>query len=104
VGHIVSLEVSLELILGDSRDIGVGIAGSLPPVSCSSKQLVSLKEPFHGRNTGLSPASSRLTSASLLHPWDPWPERRCWGGYSEICPAQTEVVVVPAAAIVAAAS
>jgi hypothetical protein len=55
---MVSLEVTLELILGDSLNIGVGIAVSLLLVSCSSKQLVLLKEPFLDRNTGLSPASS----------------------------------------------
>jgi hypothetical protein len=36
----VSPEVSLELIPGDSLDVGVGVAVSLPLVYCSSKQLV----------------------------------------------------------------
>jgi hypothetical protein len=36
-GHVVSSKTSLELILGDSPDVGVGLAVSLPPVCCGSK-------------------------------------------------------------------
>jgi hypothetical protein len=37
MGHIVSPEVSLELIPGDSIDIGVGVAVSLLPICHGSK-------------------------------------------------------------------
>jgi hypothetical protein len=40
VGHVVSPEVSFELIPGDGLNIGVGVAVSLPPVCYGSKQLV----------------------------------------------------------------
>jgi hypothetical protein len=40
MGHVVSPKVSLELIPGDSLDTGVSVIVSLPPVSCSTKQLV----------------------------------------------------------------
>jgi hypothetical protein len=66
--------------------------------SLCSIQIVgaSQREPSHGQNTGLSLASSRLTSASPLHPWDPWPERALgrvlknlpsldWGGGGGAC-------------------
>jgi hypothetical protein len=43
-GHIVSSETSLELILGDSLDVGVGVAISLPPVYSGSKYLVRREE------------------------------------------------------------
>jgi hypothetical protein len=36
----VSPEASLELILGEGLDIGMGVAISLPPSCCGSKQLV----------------------------------------------------------------
>jgi hypothetical protein len=39
-GHAVGPEVSLELILGDSLYVVVDVSVSLPPVYCSSKQLV----------------------------------------------------------------
>jgi hypothetical protein len=39
-GHVVSSEMSLELILGDSFDIEVGVAVSLTQVCYGSKQLV----------------------------------------------------------------
>jgi hypothetical protein len=40
VGHVVSSETSLELILVDSLGMEVGVAISLPLVFCGSKQLV----------------------------------------------------------------
>jgi hypothetical protein len=40
VGHVVSPEASLELVLGDSFDIGVSVEVSLPPVSYGPVQLV----------------------------------------------------------------
>jgi hypothetical protein len=40
VGHVVSSEMSLELIPVDSLGIEVGVAISLPLVFCGSKQLV----------------------------------------------------------------
>jgi hypothetical protein len=39
-GHIVSSEMSLGLILGDSLDIALALVVSLSPVYCGSKQLV----------------------------------------------------------------
>jgi hypothetical protein len=48
-------------------------------------------------NTELSLASSQLTLASPLHPWDPWPKRRCRGRSLKILPAYNVVVVVPVA-------
>jgi hypothetical protein len=36
-GHVVSSEMSLELIPGDSLNIGVGVAVSLPSICCDSK-------------------------------------------------------------------
>jgi hypothetical protein len=36
-GHVVNPEVSLEVIAGDSFDIGVSVVVSLPPVSCGPK-------------------------------------------------------------------
>jgi hypothetical protein len=44
VGHIVCSEMSLELVPGDSLDVGVGVAVSLPPICCSSKSLVCHEE------------------------------------------------------------
>jgi hypothetical protein len=35
--HVVSSEMSVELILGDSLNIGVGVTVSLPPVCYGSK-------------------------------------------------------------------
>jgi hypothetical protein len=32
MGHVVSSETSLKLILGDGLDVGVGVAVGLPPV------------------------------------------------------------------------
>jgi hypothetical protein len=43
-GHVVSLEMSLELIAANSIDIEMGVAVSLPPVCCDSKRLVCCKE------------------------------------------------------------
>jgi hypothetical protein len=44
VGYVVSSEVSLELIPCDSLDVGVGVAVSLPPIRCGSKELVRHKK------------------------------------------------------------
>jgi hypothetical protein len=40
VGYVVSSETSLELILGDSLNIGVGVVVGLPPVCCGPEQLL----------------------------------------------------------------
>jgi hypothetical protein len=37
VGHVVSSEMGLELILDDSLDVGVGVVVILPPVCYGSK-------------------------------------------------------------------
>jgi hypothetical protein len=44
VGHIMTLEASFELIPGDGLNIDVGVAVSLLPVCCGSKQLVRRKK------------------------------------------------------------
>jgi hypothetical protein len=46
MGHVVSPEASLELIPGDSLDVGVGVAVSLPLVYCGFEQLVCHEKNF----------------------------------------------------------
>jgi hypothetical protein len=43
-GHVVTYETSLELILGDSLDVGVRVAISIPPICCGSKYVVRREE------------------------------------------------------------
>jgi hypothetical protein len=43
VGHVVSPEMSLELISANSIGVEVGVAVSLPLVCCRTKQLVHCK-------------------------------------------------------------
>jgi hypothetical protein len=45
-GHVVSPEVSLELIPSDCLNVGMGVAISLPPIYCGSKQLCATKRTF----------------------------------------------------------
>jgi hypothetical protein len=40
MGHVVSPETSLKLILANSIGVEVGVVVSLPPICCGSKQLV----------------------------------------------------------------
>jgi hypothetical protein len=44
MGHVVSPEMSLEVILANSIGVEVGVAVSLPPIHCGSKQLVRREE------------------------------------------------------------
>jgi hypothetical protein len=46
-GHIVSPEMSLELISANSTSVDIGVAISLPPVCYGSKQLVHYKKDLH---------------------------------------------------------
>jgi hypothetical protein len=87
VGHIVSPEASLELIPGDSFDIGVSVAVSLPPVSCNPKQLVCREQSiFTVRALGyLQFLLDRLQLVLCIY--GILGLRNCWGGSSEIHPA-----------------
>jgi hypothetical protein len=40
MGHVVTFETSLALTPASSIDVEVGVAICLPPICCSSKQLV----------------------------------------------------------------
>jgi hypothetical protein len=44
--HIVGVETSLELVLGDGVDVRMGIAVRFPPVGCCAIELVRSKKDF----------------------------------------------------------